>query len=251
MLDQIHHGEVIELRLTRKPVNALDPALVAALREAVEQAPANGARGLVLSGAEGIFSAGLDVPTLVQLDRSSMAEFWSNFLGTMRALACSPIPTAAAITGHSPAGGAVLAIWCDYRVMARGEFRIGLNETQVGLAIPAVIVAGLQRLIGAHRGGLLVAEGRLIDPDSALHYGVVDELASPDSVVSQALAWMSEQLAKPAHAYAANRATARRDLQTLFADPQVTDEEGFLAGWFSAPTQAALHTLVAQLKSKH
>lgn len=251
MLEQILHDDIVELRLARAPVNALDPSLVSELRLAVERAPANGARGLILSGAEGIFSAGLDVPALVQLDRPAMAAFWADFLGTMRALACSPIPTAAAVTGHSPAGGAVLAIWCDYRVMASGEYRIGLNETQVGLAIPAVIVAGFQRLIGAHRGGLLVAEGSLIDPAQAMRFGVVDELTSPDTVVAQTLCWMREQLAKPAHAYAANRATARRDLHALFADPQITDVDGFLDGWFSAPTQASLQALVAQLKGKH
>src|SRR6185369_17057957 len=107
-----------------------------------------GARGIVLSGREGMFSAGLDVPTLLQLERDHLRAFWNDFFGLCAALARSSIPVVAAVTGHAPAGGAVLAIMCDYRVMARGPFRIGLNEVQVGLSVPECIQAALRRLVG-------------------------------------------------------------------------------------------------------
>ncbi|HEX7112761.1 MAG TPA: enoyl-CoA hydratase/isomerase family protein, partial [Mizugakiibacter sp.] len=119
MLQTIEHeGGIRELRLARPPVNALNPALVAALRKAVEDAPGEGASALLLSGSPGMFSAGLDVPELLTLDRAHFAPFWRDFYGACAALARSPIPVAAAVTGHSPAGGAVLALMCDWRVMA-------------------------------------------------------------------------------------------------------------------------------------
>ena len=58
------------------------------------------------------------------------------FFQAARALAACPVPVVAALAGHSPAGGCVLALCCDYRIMADGPFRIGLNETQVGLVAP-------------------------------------------------------------------------------------------------------------------
>ena len=70
-----HPDQIIELRLNRPPVNALNPPLVAALTEALNKASAEGAQGIVLSGQPGLFSAGLDVPALLQLDRDGMAEF--------------------------------------------------------------------------------------------------------------------------------------------------------------------------------
>jgi enoyl-CoA hydratase/carnithine racemase len=154
MLDTIRHDTLLELRLARPPANALDPALVAALRAAIDAAPAGGARGIVLSGRPGMFSGGLDVPALMALDRASLRQFLADFFGLCGALAASRIPIVAAITGHSPAGGAVLSIFCDYRVMARSvdpakPFRIGLNEVQVGLSVPAVIEGRLRRLFGA------------------------------------------------------------------------------------------------------
>src|SRR5215470_2247937 len=131
MLEPIRHDSIFELRLARPPVNALDPGLVAALRAAIEAAPAHGARGIVLGGRPGMYSGGLDVPALLPLDRVALRTFLRDFFELCGAIACSPIPIVAAITGHSPAGGAVLAIFCDYRIMARSvdaakPFRIGL-----------------------------------------------------------------------------------------------------------------------------
>ena len=84
--------------------------LMGALRSAIEAATRDGARGIVLSGRPGMFSAGLDVPALLPMKRDDLRVFWGDFFGLCADLACSKIPVVAAITGHSPAGGAVLAI---------------------------------------------------------------------------------------------------------------------------------------------
>lgn len=251
MLEQIEHDHGIrELRLARPPVNALDPRLIAALKQAIEQAPREGAEALVLSGSPGLFSAGLDIPALLQLDRDAMRAFWQDFFGVCAALACSPIPIAAAVTGHSPAGGAVIAIYCDYRVMARGDFRIGLNEVQVGLTVPDCIQATLRRLIGTYRAERLLVAGAMLDANAALAAGMVDELADVDQVAPRAIAWLQPLLQLPRHAMLATRATARADLATLFADPATLGIEDFLDGWFAPEAQTTLHALVERLHSK-
>ena len=250
MLDIIRHDPIYELRLARPPVNALDPALVRALRIAVEAAPDEGARAVVLSGAPGMFSAGLDVPALLQLDRDAFRPFWNDFFGLCAALACSPIPVAAAITGHAPAGGAVLAIMCDYRVMARGAFRIGLNEVQVGLSVPECIQAALRRLVGAYRAERLMVAGAMLDAEHAHAMGLIDELVDTDFVVPRALAWLGEVLKLPPRAMSETRRLARADLAAVFADPAVLPVEDFLDGWFAAEAQNVLQSLAAHLKSR-
>ncbi|TAN08978.1 MAG: enoyl-CoA hydratase/isomerase family protein [Rhodanobacteraceae bacterium] len=252
MLDTIDHPHGIrELRLARPPVNALDPELAATLRRAIEQAPRDGAQALVLAGAPGLFSAGLDIPVLLQLDRAAMHAFWDDFFGICAALARAPIPTVAAVTGHSPAGGAVLAIFCDYRVMARGEFRIGLNEVQVGLTVPACIQAAMRRLVGIHRAERLLTAGTMLDSDAALAVGLVDELAGVEAVVTRAFAWLESLLALPRQALLTTRAVARADLARLFEDPATLPVDEFLDGWFAPEAQATLHALVQRLQSKH
>ncbi|HET7223681.1 MAG TPA: enoyl-CoA hydratase/isomerase family protein [Rhodanobacteraceae bacterium] len=251
MLDIIEHEHRIrELKLARPPVNALNPELIASLKRAIEQAPNDGAAALVLSGSPGLFSAGLDIPALLQLDRDAMRAFWNAFFGVCAALARAPIPIAAAVTGHSPAGGAVLAIFCDYRVMARGEYKIGLNEVQVGLTVPGCIQAALRRLAGPYRAERLLVSGAMLDADDALAAGMVDELTDVDHVVTRTLAWLEPLLQLPRQAMLATRALARADLARLFDDPASLPVEAFLDGWFAPEAQAALHALVEKLRSR-
>jgi enoyl-CoA hydratase/carnithine racemase len=250
MLDFLKHDTIHELRLARPPVNALDPTLVRALRAAVDAAPRDGARGIVLSGRPGMFSAGLDVPALLQIPRDDLRVFWNDFFDLCATLACSTIPVVAAITGHAPAGGAVLAIMCDYRVMAEGAFKIGLNETQVGLAVPARIQAALRRLVGAYRAERLMVAGAMLDAPDAKSIGFVDEIVPTDLVVPRAIAWLADLLKLPSAAMGETRRLARADLAEVFAPSASLPVEDVLDVWFAPEAQAVLHALVARLKSK-
>lgn len=250
MLEIIDHGPIRELKMARPPVNALNPALVAALREAFESAPNQGAEGLILSGAQGLFSAGLDLPELLKLDRDAMREFWSGFFGLCAVMARCPVPIVAAVGGHSPAGGAVLALFSDYRIMAHGPFRIGLNEVEVGLVVPDCIQLALRRTVGRMRAERLLVSGAMLDSEQALAVGFVDELVGLEEVDQRAGIWLQELLAKPRHAMLATRALARADLADTFADPSALPVEGFLDAWFAPETQATMQQLVAQLKAR-
>ena len=253
MLESIRHDAILELRLARPPVNALDPELVRRLRAAVEDAAANGARGIVLCGRPGMFSAGLDVPALLQLTRAELLAFWQDFFGLCAALASSPIPVVAAIGGHSPAGGAVLSLFCDYRVMARSgdpakPYRIGLNEVQVGLSVPDAIQCALRRLVGVYRAERMMVAGQMLDSQQALAIGLVDELTSADDVAPRAFAWLKVLLALPPQAMSTTRMLARSDLIEIFSDPTRLSIEEFADAWFGAETQTTLQALVAKLK---
>jgi 3,2-trans-enoyl-CoA isomerase len=253
MLETHRHESIVELRLSRPPVNALDPQLVRQLRTAIESAPALGARGILLSGKPGMFSAGLDVPALMQLGRKELMAFFLDFFGLCGAIATSPVPIVAAITGHSPAGGAVLAMFCDYRVMARSAdaakpYRIGLNEVQVGLTVPTVIQMGLQRLVGNFRAERLMVAGTMLDSEHALKIGFVDELTDVDHVIPRATEWLRELMKLPPLAMLGTRQIARRDLARIFEAPENYELDDFADSWFGPETQAALKALVAKLK---
>ena len=250
MLHIIKHDAVTEIQLARPPVNALNLELLRALQNALAEAVQEGARGVVLSGAQGMFSAGVDVPALLTRDRAGVREYWREFFATCAVLAHLPVPVAAAITGHSPAGGAVLSLFCDYRVMAQGPYRIGLNEVQVGLIAPDCIQMALRRVVGAYRAERLLVSGALIEADQALAYGFVDELAVVDEVTTRTLHWLNETLALPSHAMLATRQIARADLTATFADVDALPIDTFVDAFFHPQTQAALQALVDRLKSK-
>ncbi len=250
MLNRITHDTIVELQLARPPVNALNLELLRSLRAALEEAPAAGVRGIVLSGAPGMFSAGVDVPALMGRERSEVRAFWREFFAVCAALARSPVPVVAAITGHSPAGGAVLSLFCDYRVMAEGPFRIGLNEVQVGLSVPDCIQLALRRVVGTYRAERLLVAGAMIESSQALACDMVDELTGVDQVITRALHWLRELLALPAHAMLATRALARADLADAYDDVDALPLDAFVDGFFHPQTQAVLQGLVDRLRKK-
>lgn len=250
MLNLITHDAITEINMARPPVNALNIELLRAIRHGVDDAVRAGARGLVLSGAPGMFSAGVDVPALLERDREGVQAFWREFFQTGSVLAMSPVPVVAAITGHSPAGGAVLSLFCDYRIMAEGPFRIGLNEVQVGLVVPESIQYALRRIVGPYRAERLMVAGAMIESEEALACGLVDELTNVEQVVTRAIHWMQGMLALPSNAMLKTRAIARADLTQVWADPDALPIDEFLDAYFHPETQAVLQQLVARLKKK-
>jgi enoyl-CoA hydratase/carnithine racemase len=247
-------GTIRCLQLSRPPVNALDPDLCRALIAAIEEAGKDGVGGLVLTGSPKIFSGGLDVPYLLSLgdDRRAVLECWQAFFGAARLLAASRVPVVAALTGHAPAGGCVLALCCDYRVMARSldpakPFVLGLNETQVGLVVPEGIQRLMRRVVGDHRAERLLVAGDMVTAERALEIGLVDELADLEDVVPRAVAWLQALLALPQTPLLQTRALARQAVVEALS-PDIVQLERFVDRWWEPDTQNALRALVAKLK---
>jgi Delta3-Delta2-enoyl-CoA isomerase len=250
MILSLNRGPVRELRLNRPPVNALSHDLITALLRAVEVAPEQGAEALVLSGPPGMFSAGLDIPMLIKLSRPSIATLWRDFYTLLRVLASSSIPIAAAITGHAPAGGTVLTLFCDWRVAAQGEWKIGLSEVQVGLVLPPVIYSALRRLVGSRHAERLAVNGLLMNPVEAASVGLVDEVVSPEKVIDRAVKWCQHLLAMPRVAREATRKQARADLVGLFEHDLEHEIRKVSECWWTEETQSALRNMVENLRRK-
>jgi enoyl-CoA hydratase/carnithine racemase len=250
MLETEDHGPIRTLRLARPPVNALNLALITALDAACARAAGEGVRGIVITGAGGRYTAGLDVQELLALDRAGLSTFIGAFHDFLGRLAALPLPVVAALNGHAPAGGAVLSLFCDRRVMAEGEFRIGLNEVQVGIQPGATIYRAFERVVGTRVASQMLPAGRLVTAREALAVGLVDELAPLAEVEARARAWLAGILELPPLAYAATRALTRADLVALMARRDAADLEAAVGAWSSAETRATLAELLARLGRK-
>jgi len=247
MLSIQQHGTVSEINLNYPPANAMDTEFVKALRSSLAEVAAGEAKAVVISGRPGMFSGGIDVPGLLPQPREVVLEFWTEFLLLMRDVAACPVPVVAAMTGHSPAGGGVLAIHCDYRIAAAGDFKIGLNEVQVGLPVPASILRVFAFVVGERQAQKLAMQGQLISPDEALATGLVDNLADgPESVVAKAVEFAAKLTKLPPVAMNTTRLQAKSALLDSLAcerDAKITTDY-----WFSDETQAAMQALVERLK---
>jgi enoyl-CoA hydratase/carnithine racemase len=243
-----HHDDVAEIRMDRAPANALDHALVEQLLGALDTVQASAARALILTGRPGMFSGGLDVPALIDCKRPEIERFWQLFFQLSGRLAASPVPVIAALSGHAPAGGAVLALQCDYRIGINGNFKIGLNEVQVGLPVPGTILLALEEVIGMRQARRIATRGTLLPMAEALAIGLVDELVEADVLIPTVLTRARELLALPPVAMNTTRLAGKARLIAAYAN--CADVATATDWWFSDETQAEMRKLVERLAKK-
>lgn len=165
------------LSMNRLPVNGLNLELLAEIRDALEQLESNKSRGLILtSGSKTVFSAGLDILEMYKPKKERVTEYWKTLQDVWLKLYGSNFPTAAAINGHSPAGGCLLALCCEYRVMCP-NFTIGLNETKLGIVAPKWFQASMRNVIPTRIAESALTLGKMFTTDEALKIGLIDEVA--------------------------------------------------------------------------
>jgi Delta3-Delta2-enoyl-CoA isomerase len=239
------------VQLNRGKSNPINAQMVAELRAAFKELALDAEiKGAILAGKEHFFSAGLDLPELVTYDRSSFEVFWKDFMYLLRDLLAFPKPLVAAITGHSPAGGCVLAIGCDYRIMAGGNYKIGLNEVPVGIIVPRHLFDIYAFWVGQHRAYQFLLEGRLLEPQQASDAGLIDLVLPADQVLEAAERKLQQYMSFNANAWSQTKLNLRRKL--VETANSLTEEEFkvLLDHWWHPDTQQILHGFVARLKGK-
>ena len=145
-------------------------------------------QSLVLaSSLPSVFCAGLDIMEMHKPDEERLTAFWNSFQQLYLDLYGSRLATIAAIAGHAPAAGCMLALCCDYRIMASAEEKvkpsIGLNETKLGIVAPPWLAQQFVDTVGQRHAELGLSLGLLYSPSEALPIGLVDELAPKDRVL--------------------------------------------------------------------
>lgn len=248
MIETLSHGAVHELRMNRPPANALTPELIGALRSSLRRAAEAGARAVVISSAVKLFSGGLDLPVLIGLERGEVGMLWLEFYGLVEDLARYPVPVVAAVNGHAIAGGAVIAMLCDRRVMAV-EARIGLVEVQVGLPMPPVLYRALARQVGEPWATRMCVESLRLTAAEAHAIGLVEEVAAAGEVVGRAISWCEGLLKLPPVAMRETRALARTSLIEL-VEAARHERDDMVDLWFSEEAQRSMTAIVEGLKKK-
>ncbi len=227
--------------------NALNLALLEAIQrafDAIEDAAA-----VVITGEGRAFSAGLALPELIELDRTHMTVVMDAFERAMRRVLAFPRPVVAAINGHAIAGGCVLALMCDARVMAGGDAKIGLNEIQLGIGLPAIVVEPLRARVSPASLTAIALEGRLFAPADALRFGLIDELVEPVVVVERAVA-LARSLGTAQVAYAQIKRALLAPVLEACDGRRERTRDAWLDSWFSEHAQRSLRAAVARLAKR-
>ena len=242
-------GNLTVLRLDKPRGNAIDQPLVDALREAARTLAADeGVRGVLLASAHPkLFCPGLDLLTLIDFDREAMERFMLRFAEAVWALYRLPKPVVAAVGGHAVAGGCILALTADHRVLRRGA-EMGLNEVRIGVPLPWSVSVLLRTTVPAESLARVALLGKNFADEEARAAGLADELADSEGFEQRCLERLAEYAEKDALAFGTTKTYLRAAaLEAMQAHEQARIPE-FLDGWFAEPTRRRMREMVDALK---
>ena len=166
--------------------------------------------------------SGLDVIELYSYDEEQIRSFFTDFGGLFIDLVTFEKPLVAAITGYSPAGGCVMAVACDYRVMAKGEkYTIGLNEVAVHIQISKNLIDAYAFWIGYGNAHKFILDGKLLKVDEALEVGLIDEAVELENVLPRAEKQLKKYISFHEGIFRNTKQKLRKDwLSKLETDPK-------------------------------
>lgn len=216
----VTRGATLLVTLDRPPLNALNAETLeegAALLEKLTAEPPAG--GVVLTGANGVLTAGVDIKQAADADRAMRRRlFWgiNDFCAALMRLPCVFV---CAVPGHAIGAGGIIAIAADWTVIADMDLKIGLPEAKAGLAFPQVPQIVMEYGLDPVWHRRLALSSRLLGPAEAVETGMADELVLPESTVDKAVARAEELASQPAfkEVKANMRHKAWADIESVYA----------------------------------
>ncbi len=198
-------GAVAVVTMNRPKANPLNRQLLAELLEAFELAAADeDVRAVLFSSAvPRFFSAGFDAMEVFSYNREQMTDFLGAFGSLINRILHFPKPVIGALPGHAVAGGAILALACDFRIMAEGDYRFAMNEIDVGVVLPHSLFKMLTAAAGVPVARRMILAGEALSPSRALEVGLVARVVPVDQVAAAGLELAHFMSAKPPATFAA------------------------------------------------
>ena len=237
------------LQLNRPKANAINENMVDELLLHLSKIKNDDSiNGIILTGNAGFFSAGLDVLELFPQTEEEIKNFWIKFNKLLIELFSYPKLIFSAITGHSPAGGTVLAIMTDYRIMAEGNYKIGLNEVAVGLILPGAIGKVFRYILGSRNAEIYGLTGKLVLAEQALNVGLVDEVIPLENVLEETKNRMDTWLKLPNYQQGLTKLKLRDSIINEIKMNQEIYTQEIIDIWFSEPGKKILGGLVNKLR---
>lgn len=248
----INKGEYTIVRLNQGKVNAINHQLLKEFRSIMRSlAEDDNVGGVILTGQPNFFSAGLDVIEIYDFDNDQITAFFRDFAMLYIELAKFKKPLIAAITGHAPAGGAVIAMTCDYKVMAEGEkYKIGLNEILVNVPLSEDLIRGYVFWLGTGLANRYIMEGKLMSPTEALKVNFIDEIAPLSDVLSKAEQKMKALLQADPDIFQSIKYKLRKDWLAQIGQSADEAMEENLKIWWKPEIRSRMGAFVKQLTGK-
>lgn len=229
---------VMEMMLSRG--NAINDRFIEEMHRALDVAGADDVRAIVLTASGRTFSGGLDLVEIYEYDRIELARFVDAFDDLFERVFALSKPLLAAVSGHAIAGGCVLAMAADARILAPGPYAIGLTEAALGLPLPA---AALEIARSAVPRGVVtewLLEGRRFSPEEARRDGVAHVLTGEGGALSDAVERATRLAIAAPRAVQAIKKDLRAPARRRIEEAKVESRARFVEEWCSPDTRARI-----------
>jgi enoyl-CoA hydratase len=237
MIERSQHEGILTLRLAHGKASALDVELLDALLRELDGV-AEDVRALILTGTGSIFSAGVDLFRLTQGGADYVRRFLPLLSRFLRTLFAFPRPVVAAANGHAIAGGCILVLAADSRLMAEGAGRIGVPELLVGVPFPAAALEVVRFAVPRDKVQSLIYTGRTLPPQEALAAGLVDEVVATDDLLARAQEIARQLALIPPQVYRLTKQALRAEALERIERASAAQDQAALAVWSAAETHA-------------
>lgn len=189
MIDLNSKDKTAVIQLSRGVTNAINYDLVnelsTMLSELEKSAVVNSI--VISSKTEKFFSIGFDLPELIKYSKNQFSDFFHSFNLLCMQIYTFPKPVIAAIKGHATAGGCILAICCDYRIIGEGKILMGLNEIKLGVPLPYPCYLILNELVGSASIRKISDFGDFYLPDQLKEMGMIDKVVPVNKVLPESM----------------------------------------------------------------
>lgn len=202
--------DIAHLAVDDGKANALSFERIAEYHERLDKAEAD-AKAIMISGRPGRFCAGFDL-SIMREDPSKAGDLVNKGGHLLLRLVSNPLPVVIACTGHALAAGGLMLLSADTRIGVEGDFKIGLNETAIGMVLPQYgIELPLARLAPQHFTQAVI-QAQAYTPEGAVEAGFLDRSVAPDALMETSLKAAGALSQLPGHAYHGNKLKIRKTL---------------------------------------
>jgi enoyl-CoA hydratase/carnithine racemase len=139
----------------------------------------------------------------------------------------------AALNGHTIAGGCMLALACDYRVMATGKAKIALNEIDFGSSVLAGSTEMLRFQVGSRNAAEILYSGTMYSAEEAQSVGLIEQTASPNEVMAAAFHAAADLAAKHPPAFTSIKHLLRQSIAEKMREEEAESIRKFVDIWYS------------------
>ena len=242
MIEREIRDNIAICSLNRGITNALNANMVQLIKNEFDELKDNpDIVGVVLRSSNfKFYSIGLDIPELFPLSGEEFTSFFQSFTELCVNILEFPKPVVTTLSGHTIAGGCILALCCDYRYAKKGNLKMGLNEIKLGVPVPYIAECILKDLIGIRQTRNVCETGDFFLPEQLLTLGLIDEITSEEDLQETAIKKINQIASSSLDAFSKIKEIRNEQILERFNKNYKRTTKVFVDLWYSPTTRTRL-----------